>query len=89
MTSASSISLAPSPITPSTGMRSKARTSTSSPDAMAAIATSSIRLPRMRRAVGGRSAISSRSARVVPRLARASSALPHSTKVMTTAAASK
>ncbi len=87
---ASSAVLSPSSTVPSTAMRSPGRTTTRSPTRTRPIGIS-ISLPSARRtnARSGRSAVNARIAAPVCRRARPSSHLPSSTRVMTTAAASK
>mmetsp|Transcript_61810 Transcript_61810/g.146297 ORF Transcript_61810/g.146297 Transcript_61810/m.146297 type:complete len:219 (-) Transcript_61810:3343-3999(-) len=85
----SSISLAPSTTSPSTGIRSPGRTTTWSSTRTSAIATSRSAPLRRTRARSGRRALSARIASVVCRLARVSSHLPSRTSVITTAEASK
>ena len=89
VTSDASTSLLPSTTRPSTAMRSPGRTTTSSPTATCAIGSSTSRPSRRTVARSGRSDCKARMADVVCRLARASSHLPRSTSVMTTAEASK
>ena len=85
----SSTSLLPSNTRPSTGSRSPGRTTTTSPTRTCDAGTSTSAPSRRTRAVSGRSAFRARMASVVWRLARVSIHLPNSTKVMTTAEASK
>jgi hypothetical protein len=75
--------------TPSTAMRSPARTTTRSPTTTCASGTSTSPAALRTRAVSGRKALKARMAAVVCRRARASSHLPSSTRVMTTAELSK
>ena len=85
----SSTWLRPSRISPSTGTRSPGRTTTRSPTATDAIGSSTSLPSRRTSARSGRSALSARIASVVWRLARASSHLPSSMKVISAAAVSK
>ena len=85
----SSTSLAPSVTVPSTGMRSPGRTTTRSPTLTWASGRSTSPDAVRTRATSGRRALSAWMAAVVCRLARASSHLPSSTRVMMTAEASK
>ena len=79
----------PSRMLPSTGMRSPGRTTSRSPAITSATGTSTSPSRPSMWATSGRSACSARMAAVVWRLARASSHLPSSTSVTTTAEASK
>jgi hypothetical protein len=79
----------PSVTTPSTGMRSPGRTTTTSPTRRAAIGRSNSVPARRMRAVVGCRRISARKAEAVPPLARPSSHLPSSTKTMTRTELSK
>ena len=85
----SSTWLAPSSTTPSAGTRSPGRTTTSSPRTSCDTGSSTSRPSRRTRATWGRRACSARIASPVCRLARPSSHLPSSTRVITTAEASK
>ena len=89
VTSDSSTWLRPSTMVPSTGMRSPGRSTTRSPTRTCSTAISVSMPSRRTRAVVGRSAFSAVIASAVCRVARASSHLPSSTSVMTTAEASK
>ena len=85
----SSTSVAPSTTTPSTGIFSPGRTSTVSPATTWANGTSRSSPPRTTRAVGGVRFMSDSMAWFVAPLARLSSILPNSTKVMSMAQVSK
>ena len=85
----SSTSVAPSTTTPSTGIFSPGRTSTVSPATTWARGTSRSSPPRTTRAVGGVRFMSDSMAWFVAPLARLSSILPNSTKVMSMAQVSK
>ncbi len=84
----SSTALSPPITSPSTAMRSPGRTTITSPCRTASIGTSTSPSGRTTRAVAGCSAASDRSAVAVFRLARASRALPASTKAMISTTAS-
>ena len=85
----SSTALRPDSTAPSTGIRSPGRTTARSPGTTSSARISTSSPSRRIRAVRGARSMSARSAfDVVPR-ARASSAWPRTTRVMTTAAASK
>ena len=79
----------PSMTDPSTGMRSPARTITSSPASSSATSTSTTSPARTTRAVFGCSLINASIAAEVLPFARASSTLPSMTSVITAALASK
>ena len=85
----SSTLLLPSSTTPSAGMVSPGRTTTSSPGRSSASGTSRSLPSRSTRAVDGRSPMSRRMAAVVRPLARASSRLPSSTSATIQATVSK
>ena len=85
----SSTCVCPSVTTPSAGMRSPGRTTSRSPTITSATGTSTSPVFDSRCTTSGRRACSARMAAVVCRLARASSHLPSSTSVTTTADASK
>ncbi len=85
----SSSSLSPLTILPSTGTRSPTSTRSRSPRSTSSMATLCQLSPRQTVAVSGRSAISSRMADWVLRLARASSSFPNEIRVMMMALASK